>query len=471
MTQSMSQTALQTQSAIPSATGFNKLSSFVGNTPSTVLFFLAMAVAVIIAALFVFFTLRYFVRLRYGLHVYPVSGRGMMFTLAFADPGVFTYTPSNREIHEHLDYLRTHHFLRDEFVERQFFGRRRHRRHRGRFARMKKLTPAEVESLFPPQRYDHWLRLGKLDPADSLLGQESAETAEEDVADAGDVGGAVEMHQVRSAGAPDLHYDASLHRELHFDLGSCAICLEVYEGDDVVRGLVCGHVFHAACVDPWLIQRRACCPICKRDYYKEVHGDETRVVHGDDANDADAASATAEGDGDDARSAAGNDAGNDAGATGDVRVVEATADNSAPGDNDGFNYEALRADPNLQALLNELIPLSERVRVLLEEHPDLELEARARELAANKYRLPWRKFFWRIMGISKTDLYNWAVVLIFQQHQAAEGAQAATDAVSPEGGTGSTTAAATAAATPAPSAPPEIDVSDAARRDVVERSV
>lgn len=48
---------------------------------------------------------------------------------------------------------------------------------------------------------------------------------------------------------------------------SCAICLETLEDDDDVRGLTCGHAFHAGCLDPWLTSRRACCPLCKADYY------------------------------------------------------------------------------------------------------------------------------------------------------------------------------------------------------------
>jgi hypothetical protein len=48
---------------------------------------------------------------------------------------------------------------------------------------------------------------------------------------------------------------------------SCAICISTLKEDHDVRGLTCGHAFHVGCLDPWLTTRRACCPLCKADYY------------------------------------------------------------------------------------------------------------------------------------------------------------------------------------------------------------
>eukprot|EP00123_Amoebidium_parasiticum_P005174 comp16414_c1_seq1/m.14326 comp16414_c1_seq1/g.14326 ORF comp16414_c1_seq1/g.14326 comp16414_c1_seq1/m.14326 type:complete len:475 (-) comp16414_c1_seq1:502-1926(-) len=42
----------------------------------------------------------------------------------------------------------------------------------------------------------------------------------------------------------------------------CAVCLEEFETGESVRELPCHHVFHTACIDPWL-EKKATCPNCK----------------------------------------------------------------------------------------------------------------------------------------------------------------------------------------------------------------
>ncbi|KJE97156.1 hypothetical protein CAOG_07611 [Capsaspora owczarzaki ATCC 30864] len=45
---------------------------------------------------------------------------------------------------------------------------------------------------------------------------------------------------------------------------SCAVCLDAFEPEVVVRTVPCGHFFHVDCIDPWLISHRTC-PLCKAD--------------------------------------------------------------------------------------------------------------------------------------------------------------------------------------------------------------
>ncbi|KAH8596715.1 hypothetical protein B0O99DRAFT_651457 [Bisporella sp. PMI_857] len=66
----------------------------------------------------------------------------------------------------------------------------------------------------------------------------------------------------------DDHIHTAVPPELLTNPGdACAICIDTLEDDDEIRGLTCGHAFHAGCLDPWLTSRRACCPLCKADYY------------------------------------------------------------------------------------------------------------------------------------------------------------------------------------------------------------
>ncbi|XP_035214857.1 E3 ubiquitin-protein ligase RNF13-like [Stegodyphus dumicola] len=60
----------------------------------------------------------------------------------------------------------------------------------------------------------------------------------------------------------------------HYDV--CAICLEDYNEGDKLRLLPCSHAYHAKCIDPWLMNNRRNCPLCKR-----------KITFGDSADESD----------------------------------------------------------------------------------------------------------------------------------------------------------------------------------------
>jgi hypothetical protein len=43
----------------------------------------------------------------------------------------------------------------------------------------------------------------------------------------------------------------------------CAVCREGYTDGERLRTLLCGHRYHAECIDTWLLQTPTC-PFCKR---------------------------------------------------------------------------------------------------------------------------------------------------------------------------------------------------------------
>eukprot|EP01138_Halocafeteria_seosinensis_P007993 gb/GECG01008166.1/.p1 GENE.gb/GECG01008166.1/~~gb/GECG01008166.1/.p1 ORF type:complete len:346 (+),score=28.34 gb/GECG01008166.1/:1-1038(+) len=45
----------------------------------------------------------------------------------------------------------------------------------------------------------------------------------------------------------------------------CSICLAYFENGEQLRILPCLHQFHSECIDPWLSQGKAECPVCKVD--------------------------------------------------------------------------------------------------------------------------------------------------------------------------------------------------------------
>ncbi|XP_019855671.1 PREDICTED: RING finger protein 150-like [Amphimedon queenslandica] len=46
------------------------------------------------------------------------------------------------------------------------------------------------------------------------------------------------------------------------DEPTCAVCLENFKHNDIIRPLPCSHEFHKKCIDPWL-ESKGNCPLCK----------------------------------------------------------------------------------------------------------------------------------------------------------------------------------------------------------------
>ncbi|KAI9834805.1 MAG: hypothetical protein M1819_002891 [Sarea resinae] len=108
---------------------------------------------------------------------------------------------------------------------------------------------------------------------------EKADTLASTVAPADDIKGEDEEEE------EDEHIHSAIPPELVNSSGdTCAICLDTLDDDNDVRGLTCGHAFHAACVDPWLTSRRACCPLCKADYYTPKPRPEGEAAAAHDTN-------------------------------------------------------------------------------------------------------------------------------------------------------------------------------------------
>ncbi|OIT28955.1 uncharacterized protein LOC107786351 [Nicotiana tabacum] len=50
---------------------------------------------------------------------------------------------------------------------------------------------------------------------------------------------------------------------------SCAVCLSPFEEGEEVRKLKCKHIFHKDCLDTWLQQDSATCPLCRNKVLPE----------------------------------------------------------------------------------------------------------------------------------------------------------------------------------------------------------
>jgi hypothetical protein len=72
----------------------------------------------------------------------------------------------------------------------------------------------------------------------------------------------------------------------------CVICLEMFGDQSMVRRLQCHHVFHADCINKWLLKRHYTCPLCMA-YYIPQQPVEPTPVHQAEARGTAAAAAAA----------------------------------------------------------------------------------------------------------------------------------------------------------------------------------
>jgi hypothetical protein len=49
---------------------------------------------------------------------------------------------------------------------------------------------------------------------------------------------------------------------------NCTICLEDIKKKEVIRRLICNHIFHRVCIDEW-IKKKATCPNCNHNIFEE----------------------------------------------------------------------------------------------------------------------------------------------------------------------------------------------------------
>ena len=82
-------------------------------------------------------------------------------------------------------------------------------------------------------------------------------------------------------------FDTASTKKQKKDEEPCAICLEPPQEEECT--LSCGHMFHSACIWPWLIENKTC-PICRdgtvrcQHYREELHKDDPLwyiTAHGD----------------------------------------------------------------------------------------------------------------------------------------------------------------------------------------------
>ncbi|XP_004502459.1 uncharacterized protein [Cicer arietinum] len=80
---------------------------------------------------------------------------------------------------------------------------------------------------------------------------------------------------------PTIRYNKKLKSHVE-----CSVCLSEFEEGEKVRSLKCKHTFHKDCLDKWLQDYLATCPLCRNkvlpDHVVSKHRDQLRNQQGND---------------------------------------------------------------------------------------------------------------------------------------------------------------------------------------------
>jgi hypothetical protein len=51
---------------------------------------------------------------------------------------------------------------------------------------------------------------------------------------------------------------------------TCSICIDQFKENEVIRIMPCNHQFHQKCVDPWILNYRKECPLCRQLIHEQL---------------------------------------------------------------------------------------------------------------------------------------------------------------------------------------------------------
>lgn len=240
-----------------------------GNTGTTVLFAILVTAASLVMVLIVIMSSKYSARTYFGIYDPVISPTIPHYSL-LNNPTAF-----ERANQPYVTYNGETFFL-DDSTRASSLSRK--------INKLDVLTSVQLETLFPFQSYKDWNNGGREDARlrnKGVLGymeefEDAHEGEIEELPSQNTNKATVEedLAEVKPIEQVTIAMELIPSSALHFDSGLCAICLEDLEDQDVVRGLICGHVFHKDCIDPWLTRRKCVCPTCKRDLYLKSSEDE-----------------------------------------------------------------------------------------------------------------------------------------------------------------------------------------------------